>query len=327
MPSHFVARPGGYLAVDLFFLMSGFVIAAAYEQRLVDGWSVSAFMAVRLKRLWPLYALGVVAGVACFEVVRLLKPEASFAFPHMSLMQAAVMSLLFAPQMIAYGGPAFPFNSASWSLSVEVFGNLCYAAVVRFLRTGLLFAITGVGLVGVAIVAMRARGLDTGVSAGHIASGYFRFLFSFPLGLLLYRLHAAGKLPAVSVPAWLPMIVNAADLVGFGPAGGVRDLLIVALLFPAVLVASLSDSFSTRTTKTLAWAGAVSYPLYILHPPLVQMIAVLAPAKASPGVVIVLGGVLVLAAAAAERWFDRPIQNWFKRAAQSRSAAAASLSD
>jgi peptidoglycan/LPS O-acetylase OafA/YrhL len=316
------AASGGYLAVDLFFLMSGFVIAAAYEQRLAHGWSAREFMIVRLKRLWPLYALGVAVGAACFAAVRDLRPSEAFAFPHMPMAEAIVLSVLFVPQLIAYGGPAFPFNSASWSLSVELFGNLGYGAVARFLSTRTLVAATAIGLAGLVVVALNARSLDVGVSAGHVLPGYVRFLFSFPLGLLLYRLHAAGKLPEISLPAWLPLSLTALALVGFGHVSAVRDVLIVAFVFPAVLVASLSRSVPMRMTGILAWAGAVSYPLYILHPPLVELIAGLSSGSAAPGVLLVCTVAIVLLAAAAERWFDRPIQNWFKRAARPRPMPA-----
>src|ERR1700761_1914630 len=74
LPLHALA-PRGYLAVDLFFLMSGFVVAAAYEERLLSGLSTAAFALVRLKRLWPLYGLGVVLGVFTFSLVRAFRPE------------------------------------------------------------------------------------------------------------------------------------------------------------------------------------------------------------------------------------------------------------
>ncbi len=319
------AASTGYLAVDLFFLMSGFVIAAAYEQKLAEGWSVRSFMLVRLKRLWPLYALGVAVGVVCFEAVRMVRPDASFAFPHMPLAQAIVLSLLFVPQLVAYGGPAFPFNSASWSLSVELFGNLGYGAFARFLHTRLLVLVTALGFCGIVIVSVKSHGLDAGVSAGHVLPGYLRFLFSFPLGVLLFRLHAAGKLPAIALPAWMPLTATAAALVGFGQSGAIGDVLTVAVLFPAVLAASLSQSNGRRSAGILAWAGAVSYPLYILHPPLVQTLVVLMRGNILPGVLFAFAAAIVLIAAAAERWFDRPLQSWFKRLARPRRAVPASL--
>ncbi len=70
-----------YLAVDLFFLMSGFVLAATYERRLAAGWGAGKFAVVRLRRLWPLYALGLVVGLGFYAAVRLIKPSENFLFP------------------------------------------------------------------------------------------------------------------------------------------------------------------------------------------------------------------------------------------------------
>lgn len=323
-PFHRIAA-GGYLAVDLFFLMSGFVVAAAYEQRLVEGWSVPRFMLVRLKRLWPLYALGVALGVACFEAVRVVQPQAHFAFPHMSLAQAVVLSLFFVPQLSAYGGPAFPFNSASWSLSVELFGNLGYGVFARFLHTRLLVLVTCLGMCGIIIVAVKSNGLDAGVSAGSVLPGYMRFLFSFPLGVLLFRWHAAEKLPALVLPAWVPLGVASVALVGFGQAGAIRDVLIVVVLFPAALLTSLSATAEVRSANIFTLAGAISYPLYILHPPLIQTLTVSMRGNVPLTALVTCGIAVVLLAAAVERWFDRPVQDWFKRGARVRAAVPAPL--
>ncbi|HSZ11380.1 MAG TPA: acyltransferase [Rhizomicrobium sp.] len=311
-PLHMIAR-GSYLAVDLFFLMSGFVVAAAYEQRLLSGWSVADFMIVRLKRLWPLYILGIVFGLSSFMVIPLLRPEVGVILPHMPLAQTVAMSLLFLPQFVAYGGPAFPLNSASWSLSVEVFGNLAYAVLARSLRTRMLIAATLIGLVGTALVAIKSSDLNVGISPGNVMAGYIRFLFSFPLGVLLYRFHAAGKLPVLSMPAWLPLALAAFTFSGIGPQGAVRDVLIVALLFPAILVGSISGSVPHRLTKIFAWAGAVSYPLYILHWPLVAMIPVLVHGPEYLPISAALVVTVVLIAAIVERYFDRPLQKWLRK--------------
>jgi|HubBroStandDraft_5_1064220.scaffolds.fasta_scaffold22167_5 peptidoglycan/LPS O-acetylase OafA/YrhL len=298
----------GYLAVDLFFLMSGFVIASAYEARLSEGWRASEFLIVRLKRLWPLYALGVALGVGCFLGIRWLRPDAAYAFPPMPVVAAALMSLLFIPQVAPYGGPAFPFNSASWSLSVEIVGNVVYALVARSLSTRMLMLMSAIGFAGLALIWWRAGDLNVGVSPGNIAGGYVRFLFSFPLGVLMYRLHAAGRLPELSPPAWLPLALAAFAFAGWHGA----DLFVAAVLFPAILMMSLSKAVSPRLGRVFVWAGAVSYPLYILHPPLIELMRFLPRGIGD----IAFGLGIIALAALAQRWFDRPLQNVLHRLVQ-----------
>ena len=299
-PLHALA-PHGYLAVDLFFLLSGFVIAAAYECRLRTGMRLGAFALVRLKRLWPLYGLGVVLGVFVFSLVRTLRPDLPFVFPHMPLAAAIAMSLLFVPQLAAYGGPAFPFNAASWSLSVEIFGNLAYASLARALRTPVLTVLSAVGLGGLALVAFQNGDLNVGVSATNLVGGYLRFLFAFPLGILLYRLD--GRLPQFALPAWLPLGATALAF-----SGALPDLLVAGIVFPLILIGS------RRGGPALGRAGALSYPLYILHPPLVVALTALVPPAALPVASVATLALAMGAAALANRYFDRPVQDLFRLA-------------
>ncbi|HEY4939929.1 MAG TPA: acyltransferase [Rhizomicrobium sp.] len=305
--------PEGYLAVDLFFLMSGFVVAAAYEERLLQGWSSGAFLLVRLKRLWPVYAAGVVLGLLCIAAIRWLQPGAGFSFPPASLAQVFAMSLLLLPQLVAYDGPAFPFNSASWSLSVELFGNLAYAALARSLRTPILIVFAAAGLAGLVLVAWRTGSLDAGVAYGDLAGGYVRFLFSFSVGVLLHRLHAVGRLPVLTLHWCIPLLGAAASFTALGGVGGMRDIVVVSLVYPAVLVAALHNPVSPRLTRAFAWTGAVSYPLYILHPPVVQAVQVLAAGRYYAAASVVLAVAVVALAALTNRYFDQPVQNFFRR--------------
>jgi peptidoglycan/LPS O-acetylase OafA/YrhL len=263
---------------------------------------------VRLRRLWPLYALGVVLGVVCFLAIRWTRPEEPFVMPPMPMAVAVLLSLFFVPQVTFYGGPAFPFNLASWSLSVELAGNAVYAFLARSLTTRMVAVLSVIGLAGLSVMWLRTGDLNAGVSPGNIAGGYVRFLFSFPLGVLIYRLHAAGRLPKLSTSAWLPLALTAFAFVGWRGA----DLIIVAVVFPAILMMSLSHEVSPRAGRVLAWAGAVSYPLYILHPPLIQLWQFL-PRGAGDFAFVV--GIIALAAVA-ERWFDRPLQRALHRLVQ-----------
>ena len=308
-PLH-VAAEAGYLAVDLFFLMSGFVVAGAYEARLLAGWSVGAFMRVRLRRLWPLYVAGLALGIACFELIRVIRPDLGVVFPAMPVAAAALLSLFFLPQLQPYGGPAFPFNSASWSLSVEIFGNLFYAAFARHLRNRLLVVSVAFGFAGLVLCIVQAGGLDVGV--GKIGGGYLRFLFSFPLGVLLHRLHAIGRLRIPRVPPALPLLLAVAICAGVFGHGGVTDLVAVSLGFPAILVMSLGHSSSPRLARWFGWAGAVSYALYVLHPPLIELAVALFGPHPGAFAALILDGAIIAFAALAERYFDRPLQRYLR---------------
>jgi peptidoglycan/LPS O-acetylase OafA/YrhL len=313
-PLHALA-PHGYLAVDLFFLLSGFVLAAAYEERLRTGLGTAGFMLIRLKRLWPVYGLGVVLGVLVFSLVRTMRPDTPYFFPHEPLAGAILTSLLFVPQSAAYGGPAFPFNSASWSLSVELFGNLGYAALSRSLRNVLLATLICIGVAGLVLVALKTDRLNVGVSPANLAGGYIRFLFSFPAGIALWRFEAAGKLPAPRIPLWLAFGAAAAAFFGIG-AGALGDVLTVVVLFPLILIAARRNPRAKRLVGAFAWAGAVSYPLYIVHPPMVVALA----AFAGPSVLVPasfgIAGAAIALAALVNQYFDKPVQAFLQGSAR-----------
>ncbi len=309
---YFHVVPHGYLAVDLFFLMSGFVVAGAYEEKLLAGWEFRNFLAARLKRLWPLYALSFVVSTICYLTMRSLRPVDDFLFPSLPLASVVAMGLFFLPQFVRYGGGGlFPLNPAAWSLSVEIFGNLLYASVVRSLSNNVLKILVAIGAVGVGIASIRNGGLNVGVSIGDAIYGYTRFAFSFPLGVLLWRLHAANRLPRFRVPPPLVLIAAAAMLSGLPPMSPLYDIVAVVLVFPVVLVAAIANEPGRRLGGLFAWGGAISYSLYILHEPVTGLLfSIMSQSPLYTPLVLSLPPLFVLMATLADRWFDRPLQWW-----------------
>lgn len=300
------STPLGYLAVDLFFLLSGFVVAAAYEDKLKQGRGFSWFFGVRMARLYPFYLLGIAFGVVEALCSSLIGPiEAFQPVPIDSLVQAAVASALFIP--FSTGGPmAFPLNSPAWSLAAELAVNLIYAAGAFRLGNRALAAITAItGLaLGISIVVVgHASG---GWSAENFWMGFLRIAFSFPLGILMWRLCKAGRLPKLVVP--LPLIVFAPvvlfQLPGFG---GATDLLAIFVIFPSMLIAGAGATRASAVEEWIyGWLGRLSYPLYSLHEPLRDIFA---------GMTIKYGlafqwslAPLILVVGASTIWYERRVR-------------------
>ena len=105
--------PSGYLAVDLFFVLSGVVIAHAYAARLNAGMRVAAFMKIRVVRFMPFYLLGLAFGLVL--ATALLFAGSSDALSTDKLAIALLLALLFPP--VPFGGDIFPLNVPAWSLS------------------------------------------------------------------------------------------------------------------------------------------------------------------------------------------------------------------
>jgi peptidoglycan/LPS O-acetylase OafA/YrhL len=262
----FQVAPSGGLAVDFFFLLSGFVIAHAYEGRLLQGMTLGAFLRVRLKRLYPVYALGLAIGVA---VIVGLFVAGDPAFPLWQPVMALGAAIVFLPMVpsIYSATMLYPLNMPAWSLAVEMFVNLLYAAFVKSLSDAVLSA--------VAIVALGTMLLVIGQSTieGYlwptIEHGYLRALFSFPLGILIYR-HRER------LPRPLPLIVPLMALTGclclkVSPDWlGTYQMIFMVTLAPAILIAALGPVAGAGVTLS-RYLGRTSYPIYALHFPALML--------------------------------------------------------
>lgn len=310
--------PKGYLAVDLFFVLSGVVIANAYETRLLGAMTLRRFAYVRLVRLYPLYLLGLVLGIAA----ALLVPN-----PHldgMGLPLGIAAGLLMIPRFwsVATAGDPnlllFPLNGPAWSLFFELAINLGYALVVRHLTTTRLLGIILLSGAAVAASGLLMHSLDLGWRPRQIPFGVVRTSYAFFAGVLIARTAAwTGRLTA-RLPRWptaaaILLLIAAALSI---PCGSSRDALYdgacALFLFPVLVCCALPLSFPRRPTNLFALGGTTSYAIYILHAPCSELARALF-AGASPLVAVPWRGVafmlvVLVFAALADRVYDKPVR-------------------
>ncbi|MHB8528497.1 MAG: acyltransferase family protein [Caulobacteraceae bacterium] len=310
----------GYLAVDLFFIISGVVIASAYEERLRSGWSAAAFMGARVRRLAPLYLLGTALGAGCALAAHLN----GYGGDGPILFNLA-LAVLFVPALFS-SGELYPLNSPSWSLFAEMVANLAYGAAARSLSRATLIWLATLGAAAVIVIALRS-GVDAnvGVSGGDWIGGIARVAFGFPFGVLLYRLHARGRL---HVPRLAAPLVVASGLMSFVAPfhGPLYDLAVILVLYPLLTACALGGSVKRGSTAAVfAAAGAISYPLYALHYPFAKLARLYMPTAGVAGALAVLfcGGAIVAASFVAQRLFDEPVRSWLERRAGKVAAAVA----
>lgn len=254
------APPGAYLAVDLFFALSGFVIAHAYAARLAAGEGVGAFMWARIKRLYPLYLLGAVLGLL------VLLPKAIGG--DLGRIAGAPLNLLMLPHFgtLAEGGGMYPLNPPAWSLFYELVANAAFALVVAWPARW----IGGIVLAGLAgLVLTCGDGLNGGAIWSDAPEALARVFFSFFLGVLIYRLRIWQAAPSVPTLA-VAVAFLAVTAWGYG-AQGPLDLLIVAGIFPVLIVIGAKASPSRRVATACTFLGDASYALYVLHVPMVRV--------------------------------------------------------
>lgn len=315
-----VLLPNGFLAVDFFFMLSGFVMAEAYEQRLLAGMSFRDFAVRRLIRMAPVAMLGTLLGATYLGARYAIAPARSDGLGE--LMAGNLLNLFGLPKLWhgqATGWELFPANGPLWSLFFEIAINLVWAAILvgRSTRTlGLMVAASAAALV---LCGLHAGTLHLGWEATSLIGGLARVSFGFGVGLLLHR--ARHHLPPMGSSA---AIVAVAALIYFLalPLHTVGwSLVVVLVCLPAVLaLAVAAGECAVLPSGTLL--GRLSYPLYGIHVPLIAaMSGAVKQAGSTPSggwAMLMLVPIALLAAYGVLVWCDEPI-----RAAVARRGRAA----
>ena len=306
---HYLGVQGGYLAVDLFFVLSGFVIAHAYERRLAAGLSPARFLALRYLRLWPVYALGAALGLVSALCHAMPGKE---ALTPSEIARVAPLALTMLP------GPAvrqmlYPVNSVAWSLALELLINLAYAFSWRWLRMPrVLPVVVAVFAAALAATVWWFGKLDVGFTWHNAWGGLPRVAFSFAAGLTVYRLYQAWPL-RLALTAWAPLALLPV-LLWKTPDTVIYPLVCVIAVFPPLVALSAWTQPGRGSARLFAWLGAASYPLYALHRPVAQLTALglyrTVPDVLHAGVALAAPYMLVFLVLCilVERYYDRPVR-------------------
>jgi len=306
---------GGYLAVDFFFLLSGFVIALAYERAFAEGLGRLAYVRLRLERLYPMILVGAALGVA-----------AAFLSQMTSDMWIGLAAQLAFIPFATTQATAFPLNNPQWSLLFELVANVAHVLIWPGLTTRrlvLLVLVLGAALFGVLAVNHNLR---VGWGWDNFWGGFPRVSFSFFLGVLIFRLR--NRLPRIAASYPLLLLVFAATLavphIALTASDTVRDGLAVFIFFPAILVAALSAKLTPGWRRLAAFGGAVSFPVYAIHYPLLQ-VAKLSDYSQGPYWMwfwIAVAAFIVAAAWTLERLYERPVLGLLRAARKRRATKA-----
>lgn len=319
----------GYLAVDFFFVLSGFVLGYAYDGRWKAGrLTAGNFLLRRVIRLHPMVILSVMLGAITYLIQGSVRWDGNpVAFG--SVLVALLLGLLLIPVIPGFdadvrgNGEMFPLNGPSWSLFFEYIGSILYALVLhRLSRKALATVVTlsGAGLAAVALTNLSgAYNIGLGWSAGGwgLPGGFLRLSFSFSAGLLLSRSFRPRRIRgAFWICSAVMIAVMACPYIGNEPGMGnaVYDLVCTLIIFPAIVYigacGNTTDRFSTSTCNFL---GRLSYPIYIIHYPVMYLFYAwiwnngLTFNAVWPVCAAIFVG-LILLAWAAMRFYDTPVR-------------------
>ena len=325
----------GYLAVDFFFILSGFVIAYAYDDRWNQGLTMGNFIKRRLIRLHPMLIAGAIIGAITF----LVQGGVTWSGESVSLAQVLLclgLTFLFIPSVpggsyeVRGNGELFPLNGPYWSLFFEYIGNLLYGLLLRRLSTKVLAVF--VALLGITFFWFATCNISEYGSIGvgwtldtvNFCGGLLRMLFPFTLGMLLSR---TFKPRPVRGAFWLCSILLVAlfavpYIEAMQPLcmNGVFEMTCIMLIFPAiVLLAASCTSVGATTNRIATFLGELSYPLYTVHYPLMYLFyaGLIANEQynfmSAPWQSLCVMGGSILLAIVLMKCYDAPVRKWLTK--------------
>jgi peptidoglycan/LPS O-acetylase OafA/YrhL len=320
----------GYLAVDFFFLLSGFVIAYAYDDRWgkMTQWD---FYKRRLIRLQPMVIVGNLIGAALFyfqscPMFSLVSTTPVWKMLIVMLVGFTLLPLL--PSMDIRGWKEMhPLDGPAWSLFFEYIANILYAVGIRKLSNrslGLLVLLSAGLLVHLAV--MGPRGDVIGgwtVDGEQLHIGFARMLYPFLAGMLLMRIGKRIRMKGAFEVCSVLLVVSLSLPRWGGPEhlwlNGLYESLCIIVLFPLIVAMGAGASITGQVSNRLCrFLGDISYPLYITHYPLIYVYTAWVTRNKIPAAYGAVVGVLLVSASILIAYtclkvYDEPIRAYFSR--------------
>jgi peptidoglycan/LPS O-acetylase OafA/YrhL len=263
-----------YLAVDIFFLLSGFVIAQSYESKLLSNkLSPIQFIKIRLARIYPLYLLSLL-----FCIALILQEKDNIQY---SIILSIALTLFILPSKIDESPSLFPLNGPYWSLFFELIVNAIYGILFSILSNKfikILLLIFGILIFG---VAWLRQDLDVGHtwSIGSIAAGFTRASFGILFGIFISRnidnIKKSIKYSQHKFAPWIAitLLILILSSPSFGNLDSFIDAFIILAIFPIILI--YSSEVNNVTIPIFTFLGSTSYGLYVFHTPLYETLKAL----------------------------------------------------
>ena len=335
----------GYLAVDFFFVLSGFVIGYAYDDRWAKGMSVWGFFKRRLIRLHPLVILGTLFGAALFYFQDGAADWQGIAqVSPWRLIAVTLFCFTMIPctksMDIRGWEETNPLDGPVWSLQWEYLANILYGTIVRrfnAIALWLLVIVCGAMTVSLCLnfdftgfLAAREYAKYTVIGGWSLAPdqlliGFTRLMYPFFAGLLLSRLkwiipvrRGGFLLCSILIVAALAMpFVGTKE---YQLSNGIYEAAVILFVFPLIVSLGAGAGLSgEKPGKVCSFLGEISYPLYITHFPLICMLKSwheTHPDATSGQILTLCAGLFTLAlvnAWAALKLYDLPIRTWLSR--------------
>jgi peptidoglycan/LPS O-acetylase OafA/YrhL len=246
----------GYLAVDFFFMLSGYVMSRTYEHRFALGYSTKSFMFARYRRLWPVMAISALIG-APMVAMEMNDPGGTL------LVVLANLALIPA----VGGAILFPVNSAAWSILAELAANLTHRRLLWRLGVRNLALFCAAALIIVVWTCMVWGTICVGAVWSTALLGVARALLAYSAGIILWRVwrdEPGIRIHPLAAFIGMPAVLAAGQL---ADAPWLFEVGFVLLACPLLIAGGLAYRGNSRLA---AWTGMISFPLYAINTPLMH---------------------------------------------------------
>lgn len=305
----------GFLAVDFFFCLSGFVIGYAYDNRL-EKIGLKQFFLSRLIRLQPMVVLGSILGLTAFLADPFVSYQFTYSLGRVLILFICSMLLIPLPIMAERSFNNFGLNAPSWSLFWEYVANIIYALVLVKIPRRFLFIL---------LIPAAAAVYYTGYSKGNLLGGWagenfwdggIRIWYSFIAGLIIHRygLTIKNKIGFFGV-AFLLILAFVSPHFSYN---GIIEASIITIYFPFIVCLGAGSMLKPRVIPVCKFAGDISYPLYMTHYSIMWVYGnyflQYKPNTQTLTLIIIAGTIFtILFAWLVTKYIDIPIRKYFTR--------------
>lgn len=320
----------GYLAVDFFFLLSGFVIAYSYDDRWGE-MTIGSFFKRRLIRLQPMIIMGMIVGAVGFYFQDGVIWPLIHQVPLWKMLLVMLIGFTLIPVLPSLDlrgwGEMHPLDGPAWSLFFEYVGNILYALFVRkFSNTvlALLVFIAGCALIHLAVSSPNGDVIGGwSIEPTQFRIGLTRMMYPFFAGILLSRIAKLKKIEnAFILCSAMIILVLVIPRIGGSEhvwMNGLYDSLCIIVMFPIIVYVGACGEIKGRTTKVVGkFLGDISYPIYITHYPLIYIYTAwvaehkVPMQKAFPVALMTLVSCLILATIFL-KLYDEPVRRYLSK--------------
>lgn len=253
----------GYLSVDFFLMLSGYLMARGAEPKLAAGLAPIRFMAARYRRFWPMMAIGSLIGTPY------LWTRASGIGEFLPVFAANLMLLPW-----PFANVVYALNIPAWYVFFELTMNCAHVFVLRRLGMRALAVLAAAMLAGAIWAGQDHGNLDVGARPATFWHAFPRVALAYVVGMLTWRWQGPRPAPALRAAAGLAVLPGAmlASTV-FGWRDWTFDIAFVLIACPLAIQGARNldgNAAGGRTGLLARLSGAISFPLYAVNLPILE---------------------------------------------------------